>query len=263
MPPEIVDALLRIESLGIVRQVDWFPELPSTNDYALELADLSEGEFPRLVWTGRQTAGRGRGANVWWSAPGSLTFSLVVDGAALGVESHRRPQLALVTGLAVLEALALFVPEMSLGLKWPNDVWLAGRKVAGILVETSSRCPERLVIGVGVNVSNSFRSAPAEICHAATSIVDESAEGATAPAVLLAFLSAWFRLVRDFADQELLLAERWRRHCVLAGRPVRLTAGSVVVDGGCVGIDDGGALLIETTRGRERHIAGTVRRMSD
>jgi BirA family transcriptional regulator, biotin operon repressor / biotin---[acetyl-CoA-carboxylase] ligase len=259
IPPDIVDALLRIEGASFVRQVDWFEELGSTNDQALRLADDPNVTLPRLVWTGRQTAGRGRGANAWWSGPGSLTFSLVIDTETHGLPPDRRPQLSLLTGLAVLDALRPFVPESALGLKWPNDVWLSGRKVCGILVETASRLPQRVVIGVGLNVGNSFRSAPPELRQIATSLVDETPSPVSPPAILLSFLSAWPALVRHFVEGELDLPRRWSRHCVLTGRPIRLTAGTSVVEGRCAGIDLDGALLIDTPGRRERHIAGTVR----
>jgi BirA family biotin operon repressor/biotin-[acetyl-CoA-carboxylase] ligase len=261
LPPDIVDTVLRLEGLGLVRQVDWFAALGSTNDQALTLADDDAVELPRLVWTGRQTAGRGRGANKWWSAAGALTFSLIVDADALGVPADRRPPLALVAGLAVVEALAPFAGGTPLGLKWPNDVWLAEKKIAGILVETARRRNERLVIGIGLNVGNSFRDAPPEVRQIATSVADESSLPVAPPAVLLGVLTAWTRLVTEFAAGDLPLAAAWRRHCVLTGRVVRLTAGPQIVEGRCAGIDDDGAILIDTVRGRDRHIAGTVRRL--
>ena len=68
-----------IKADSIVRTVEFHRELPSTNDLALQLATLVELDTPLLVLTEFQTAGRGRGSNQWWSAPGSLTFSLVID----------------------------------------------------------------------------------------------------------------------------------------------------------------------------------------
>ena len=189
--------------------------------------------------------------------------SLVVDAGTLGIAAECRPQLSLLTGLAVIDALKLFVPETLLGLKWPNDVWLRGRKVCGILVETASQRPERVVIGVGINVGNSFRTAPPDIRQIATSLVDELETAVSAPAVLLAFLSAWPATVRAFADDDLHLPNRWQRHCVLTIRAIRLTAGNAVTEGRCAGIDERGALQIDTLRGRERHIAGTVRLLAE
>jgi len=262
LPPDVVDALLRIEGQSFVRQVDWFDELGSTNDHALQIADDPATPLPRLVWTGRQTAGRGRGANVWWSSAGSLTFSLVIDAEETGLPAERRPLLSLLTGLAVIDALKSFVGS-GLGLKWPNDVWLSGRKVCGILVETARRQPHRVVIGVGLNVSNSFRSAPPEMRQMATSLVDELPTPVSPPTVLLAFLSAWPAVVGDYTSGNLRLPGRWSQHCVLTDRPVRVAAGTSIVEGRCAGIDETGALLIDTPRGRERQVAGTVRLLAD
>jgi len=135
--------------------------------------------------------------------------------------------------------------------------------VCGILVETASQRPERVVIGVGINVGNSFRTAPPDIRQIATSLVDELETAVSAPAVLLAFLSAWPATVRAFADDDLHLPNRWQRHCVLTNRAIRLTAGNAVTEGRCAGIDERGALQIDTLRGRERHIAGTVRLLAE
>lgn len=186
-----MDALLRIEGETLVRKADWFAALGSTNDLALRWAADADLELPRLIWAETQTAGRGRGAHVWWAAPGGLTFSLIVDEASTGLRAAMWPQVSVLTGLAIAEMLSEFVPAHSIGLKWPNDVQVHGRKICGILVEFLPGQPHRLVIGVGINVGNSFRRAPDRIAGAgdvadrfagiATPVANSAAESFAVP----------------------------------------------------------------------------------
>ncbi len=126
--------------------MNWLVELDtctSTSTWALEHPDrLAHGD---VVFTRRQTAGRGREGRAWLAPPGVLTCSVVLDP---GVADHRF--LALAAGLACIHAVADLRPGLDgdLALKWPNDVLLRHRKLAGILCEASSR---RLVVGIGLN----------------------------------------------------------------------------------------------------------------
>ena len=150
--------LQRVREETWVRQIDFHWELASTNSQALLRADQPETQTPLLVLAESQTAGRGRGAHHWWSTTGSLTFSLLT-----GLEkalAERTSLLSLTVGLAVCQAIERLAPAADVGLKWPNDVCLSGRKLAGILIELPVCEPPRVVLGVGINVNNSFRGAP-------------------------------------------------------------------------------------------------------
>jgi BirA family biotin operon repressor/biotin-[acetyl-CoA-carboxylase] ligase len=241
-------------------QAEWLPEVDSTNDLALARANQPGFQSPLLIGADSQTAGRGRGSNRWWGASGALMFSIVSDMSQLGLTQAAWPRFSLVTGLAISETLASFVSSMAVGLKWPNDVWLGRQKVCGILIEQSEQFPERLVIGVGLNVNNSFRDAPAENRAIATSMADATG-GMTfsRTEVLLEFLSQWRRLTEQLASGQIDLVERWSRLCVLTGNPVVLTNGRNETTGVCAGIDSDGALLLRTAFSVERHYAGTVR----
>src|SRR5690606_15388684 len=130
----------RIRSETFVRHVEQHVEIGSTNDRALELAADPELPTPAIVLTERQTAGRGRGANVWQSRPGALTFSLLIDPPA-GLAPERVPLVSLAAGLAAREAIASAAPGHIAKVKWPNDVYLDGRKVCGILTEVAQSGP--------------------------------------------------------------------------------------------------------------------------
>ncbi len=261
LPPAVVDALLRIEGETLVRKADWFAALGSTNDLALQWAADADLELPRLIWAETQTAGRGRGAHVWWAAPGALTFSLIVDEASTGLRAAMWPQVSVLTGLAIAEALSEFVPAHSIGLKWPNDVQVHGRKICGILVEVPPGQPQRLVIGIGINVGNSFRDAPTDLQAIATSLVDLLGSPPPLTTVLLSVLQRWSTLSKERVAERLDLPSAWSRYCVLQDRRVRVTTGERHVDGVCRGIDADGALWLETANGRVRQLGGTVRKL--
>lgn len=252
--------LERIRRETFVRQVEYLDEAPSTNTLATSLAESERCETPLLVLAARQTAGRGRGANRWWSSEGALTFSLALDASAAQLPPARRPLVSLAAGLAVCAALEELLPGRELGVKWPNDVHLKGRKVCGILVESACR-GERFVIGVGINVNNPLAEAPEEIAARATSLCEAAGAAWPLSEVLTRVLS---HLDREW--QALLMAdagqiERLRERCVLTGRNIAVDAGQERIAGLCQGVADDGALLLETLTGPRRLYAGVVAMM--
>jgi BirA family biotin operon repressor/biotin-[acetyl-CoA-carboxylase] ligase len=236
-------------------------ELGSTNDLAVQRIRQGDIGVPHLILAQRQTAGRGRGTNRWWSASGALTFSLIIDPGRWSLPPARWPALALSAGLAVCDALRPLVPPGTLGLKWPNDVYLAGRKLCGILVELPSQQPPRAVVGVGINVNNSLRDAPPEIRQRATSLYDELGRPTDRCHVLLAWLRAfaarcsWLPTADD-------LAEQWRAYCLLSGCNVEIQLApppsATVLRGRCLGIAPDGALLLHDGQQLHRVHSGTV-----
>jgi BirA family transcriptional regulator, biotin operon repressor / biotin---[acetyl-CoA-carboxylase] ligase len=245
----------RIERDTFVAQAEVHAELASTNDRALRVA-ASSAALPRLIVALRQSLGRGRGANRWWSAEGALTFSLILDGSPLAPE--RRPLISLLTGGAVCEAVAAFIPSADVRLKWPNDIYVAGRKAGGILVEVPQDAPDRLVVGVGLNVNVSLRDAPADVRERAVALCDVA--GGLLPiqealiAILLRIEWDMLRLTGDFDE----VLAGWRRRCLLTGRCVTLHDGVRSITGTCLGYDDDGSLLLQTVAGPRRYRSGVV-----
>lgn len=247
--------------------LEFHAEIASTNDRALELAADPTVRLPLLVLAHRQTAGRGRGTNAWWSADGALTFSLILDPQALGVDSSRWPCLSLASAVAVCRLLERRAPHTPRALKWPNDVFLAGRKVSGILVEvTPASRPDhrRLVLGLGLNVNNSWQSAPAELAQVGTSLCDHTGTHHDRTELLLDLLhelhSQWQQLVRGDAE----LPRAWQSLCMLRGRSLEVAAGSHQIAGRCEGIAEDGRLLVAAPDGTIQRIAGgTIQRFHD
>ena len=219
----------------------------STNDEIRRRALTGEAEGLVLV-AERQTAGRGRRGAAWFSPPGeSLAFSILLRPAEPKV---LWPRLALAAGLAVAEALG-----SQAGVKWPNDVWIRRRKVAGILIEAG---PDFAVVGIGVNIN--LMDFPDGIL--ATSLRLETGQDHCSEEVMEQILRRFeLHRLQIGADFEFILNEV-RLRCVLTGRRVTLTTASGPRAGWMEGIAAGGELLLRTERGIEKLIqADEVRLM--
>jgi BirA family biotin operon repressor/biotin-[acetyl-CoA-carboxylase] ligase len=221
-------------------------ETSSTNDLATIAA--REGAPHGATWVAeQQTRGRGRRGHSWFSPPGEgLLFSVLLR---VQCAPARIPPLALVAGLAVRDAVAA-ASGAPTEIKWPNDVLVAGRKLAGVLVEavTIGSRVEAVVVGIGINVHT--RTFPAEIAGIATSVAQVSA--ATSPfldrASLLAnVLSVLDREVHVAVGRGLgLLRRRLEQADALRGHRVRSDSGD---EGLAAGIDDDGRLLVRRDDG--------------
>lgn len=251
------ELLSRVRAETFVEHVELLDEIASTNDRGLELAADADLPTPALIIAERQTAGRGRSANVWRSGPGSLTFSLVVERPTkLPIE--QTPIVSLLAGLAVRRAIATVVAGQTVKVKWPNDVYINGRKACGILTEIPSLASRRIVIGVGINANNSLADAPAEIRAKAISLCEATGRTIAAVELLVATLVA--------LEEEISIAEacggfdmaRWSPHCLLQGRTVRLRTLRGEIAGLCGGVTDRGELLIDTDGRTHRCAAGEI-----
>ncbi|MFV0446448.1 MAG: biotin--[acetyl-CoA-carboxylase] ligase [Planctomycetaceae bacterium] len=242
-----------------VQQIRALVETESTNSVALAWSSqLHPRELPALVATEQQTAGRGRGANRWWSAPGALTFSLLIEPAALGLTPDRWPALSLSVGLAIALTVESQLRTADVRLKWPNDVYLNGRKVAGILIESPAAASNRLVIGIGLNVNNSLTHAPDDVRHRAVAMTDVAGSILDRTDLLRRLLVEIEQLLTELAVDSPGLATEWRRHCLLTGRSVVIADSTRTIAGTCLGLDDDGALRVQTGHSVERLFSGVV-----
>ncbi|MDP6469305.1 MAG: biotin--[acetyl-CoA-carboxylase] ligase [Pirellulaceae bacterium] len=259
----------QICSQTAVRRVELHNELPSTNDLALDLAIAAPAtDLPLLVLAVCQTRGRGRGDHCWWSTDGALTFSLILDTEALQLVPRRWPRISLVTGIAVantilgqlpMEQGAMEqIPSHEVRVKWPNDIFVDRRKICGILTENASRQPHRLVVGIGLNVNNSWSDASVELRKIGTSLVDVADRQFSRQVILVDFLQRLHQSLTDLARDAFPLTEAWRALCMLEGNTVTVDVGGIRTTGVCQGIDDDGALLLQNESGIQHCVAGTV-----
>ena len=237
--------------------VEWHATLASTNDRALESARNCESA-PRLIVAQHQSSGRGRGENSWWSAAGSLTFSLVVDAESMNLPITAWPLASLATGLAVCQTMEAAAAGAPLSIKWPNDVFLGERKLAGILMETTPS-PRRLIAGVGINVNNRFAKAPADLRQRSTSMHDFFDRPFDIAELLIKSTQMITRQIRQAANDTSPIIEGWRERCLLSDRQVEIELHGQVITGKCLGIDDDGALVVVDDNQRHTIVAGQIK----
>ena len=234
----------------IIRQVE------STGSTNADLARMATEDptFPNgfVLIADRQTAGKGRQGRSWTSPPLSgLTFSVLLKP---DVPPLRASTLPLVVGLAVAQAVARLVPNCSVGLKWPNDIQIGGRKLCGILCEMRAEGEHvrHIVAGIGINVNLSVTDMPPEIAAIATSL--SIAAGHTFDRLkvldeILASLDTVYR--RWLSEGFAALLPDIAAFDILRDSPVTIDRGSGAFTGIACGIAPDGALLV-------RHDDGTV-----
>ena len=228
----------------------------STNDEAKRLARNGAPEGT-LVWALEQTGGRGRRGHTWASPPGNLYASLILRPRC---SIDQAAQLGFVAALAVGTTLTSTTERQldALCYKWPNDVLLGERKIAGILLETElgeNEAPAFVVIGVGINLASS----PRDTEFPATSIAEEDLGTVSPSAALEGFahhFQAWERRWREEGFAPIRTA--WRARAMALGEAIRLRLGPTTLHGRFIDIDQQGALLLENAGEFRRVAAGDI-----
>ncbi len=239
-----------------VAQAEYHSTLGSTNDRAGELAAQNPDELPILILADRQTAGRGRGANRWWTGPGSLTMSLLLKPDWETAAENPSPLFALAAAVAVVETVAPLLPPHAVGIHWPNDVIAAGRKLGGILVEI---LPNRYhVVGIGLNTNNLMADAPRELRSTAITMRELSGSAHDQTSILITLLDHLESCFAELATAPGAVATRADRLCLQRGAVLTLRQGPDTVTGRCLGITPDGALVLESPHGPQSYYSGTV-----
>jgi len=217
----------------------------STQRHAAALAAGGAADGTAVV-AETQTQGRGRRGRVWQDARGASLLVSVVLRTSL--PPARLPMLSIAAGVAVAEALNA-VAGLDARLKWPNDVLVGGRKIAGVLLE---RHGDAVILGIGINVTRD--AIPSELAERATSIADEggSPDREALLEKLLLAVGRWrARLEREGFEP---VRAQWTAQAGMLGRHVTVDG----VAGIALGIDTDGALLVQTDTGPTRVLAGDV-----
>ncbi len=260
-PPQLHHALIlaHLASRAKAPALVTLDRVDSTNSEASR--HLATGSRTPLVILAReQTQGRGRRGRVWHSPAAGNLYSTFVFRPKL--EPARLQDFTLWMGLNVCELIANFC-SIEPGLKWPNDVYIQGRKAGGMLTEARIDADEvhDLVFGLGLNLNARSSELPKELQKSAISLAE--AVGAPvdvnrfAAALIGRVLTACSRFVEgDYRDK---FAELWQRFDILRGQPVSVTQGDRTIAGTATGIDGEGSLIVRTSTGRtERFRAGEV-----
>ena len=261
--PDILDAqeiTTALDSACIGRRLECLLQTNSTNADAMRLAEAGAAEGTAVI-ADAQTAGKGRRGRVWSSPPGvNLYCSIVLRPPIL---PHEAPQLTFLSAVAVAQAIeqnSTCRPT----IKWPNDVLIDGKKIAGLLNEMSAETDgiNCVVLGIGVNLNMTADQFPTDLRSPATSILLESGVRVVRSRFTASLLNALDRLYTDFLATGFgPVREEWQRRCNAAGRRMVMSEGGIDrVSGLFAGIDADGSLLLKSDEGViERIVSGDVR----
>lgn len=238
----------------------YFPTVGSTNDVAALVADGGDSEGA-VVIADEQTAGRGRRGRTWFSPPASgLYVSVVLTPLRARVDPERATSLLpLAAGVALADAVEV-VSGLGVALKWPNDLYVARRKLGGILVEAAGggSSVDAVVLGYGINVGAT--TYPPELGDRATSLESELGRPIDRVQLLVETLAALSRRYDDLlAGCYDVILDSWRaRAPASVGARVSWATTSGLRSGTTLGIDDCGALMVRVGDRVERIVAGEM-----
>lgn len=253
--PGLEPGLRKVRFGGQRLQLD---ETSSTNTVAWEMADQGRLAEGGIVIAARQTQGKGRRGRTWESPAGGLWFSIVLYPE---LQLRDAAPLSLVFALAVARALERFITA-PVKVKWPNDVLLGGKKVAGILLEINTEFDriKYLVAGIGVNVNLRAEDLPAALRDQATSLYLETGQEVDLEAVLSAILAELEKAYTRYLETGFKgLRRQFMERCAHFGQPVTVHTQGRDLNGIDQGVDDYGCLRLKLKDGRlVRVTAGDV-----
>lgn len=256
---DLIAVASRLQTKRMGRPLVYAPRLTSTQDLAARLAARGWPEGAAVL-AEEQTAGRGRQGRLWWSSPGgALLLSLLLRPS---LSPSRAQPLTMIAGLAAAEAIEA-ICAVSVALKWPNDLYVQGRKVGGILVESrlspDGHALDHAIVGIGINVTVDFTAQPA-LQAVATSLHTAAGRPVERERLLLALLE------RMEARYEALLAGQpchveWASRLLWLGETVLAVTPEGSLAGVAIGVSEEGALLIRRMNGGIEAVwAGDLRR---
>ena len=239
-------------------RIHYFDEVASTQRVAAEMAAAGAAQGT-VVIAETQTAGRGRLGRSWHSPPGLNLYATIILRPQRPIAEV--PRLSLVAGIAAAEALATAAPGM-VALKWPNDVWLNGRKAGGIIAEAITDARQRLacvLLGIGLNLNLASADLPEDLSAKATSVRIATGRRCDRIAIAAALFSRLdSRYTENEAEGFAAVQGEYERYFALTGKPVTVIDGGARLSGRVTGIDAEGALILETASGSRRVMAGEV-----
>ncbi len=245
LDPDKIKADLKTRRIG--RKILIYSSTSSTNDIAAEYAKNKNNDG-LVIFTEEQTAGRGRAGNKWFSGRAdSILCSIVLTNSKLSAEL-----LSLTCAVAIAEAIGK-PAKIEAKIKWPNDILLNGKKVAGILLESKPNDKSNTyIIGIGINCHQKKDSFPAELQPTATSIDIEtknppkSSDRILLAKRLLTSLDSWLETAEKNPND---VTERWSELSIQLGHRVILLYNGKKFSGNCIGIDPIKGLILQLDTG--------------
>jgi BirA family biotin operon repressor/biotin-[acetyl-CoA-carboxylase] ligase len=237
-----------------------FDSLASTSDTAREMAQSGAPEGTTVVAL-EQTAGRGRYERKWFSPKGEGLYHSIILRPPIA--SAAAPLLSLVAAIALAETL-IEEYRVPADVKWPNDVLVGEKKIAGILLEleTDGDRVKYVILGIGINVNQT--AFPGELAHTATSLNVETGMTIDCERLrrgLFVRLARWYGVFIECGSEEVL--NRYAElSSYVSGKAVQVRTADRVIVGRTIGLDRSGGLLIETSDGRiEKVLTGDVQKL--
>jgi BirA family biotin operon repressor/biotin-[acetyl-CoA-carboxylase] ligase len=256
LTPSEIRPFLKTKWMG--KTIHHFHTLDSTNSKAYQLA-LDGAEEGEVVISESQEKGRGRLGRQWFSPPFlNLYLSVILRPK---IPPHQASLITLMAAVATADAIQKFSGLLPL-IKWPNDILLRDRKIAGLLNEIHSEMDRIhfVILGIGVNLNLDKRMFSKEIRAGATSLKIEMGQAISRKIflqTLLQELEKWYTVIMKEGSAHILKA--WRDRAHIKGRRVKVTSFGKALTGVAVDIDSDGALILETMGGkRERVVAGDI-----
>jgi len=256
LTPSEVKPILKTKWMG--KTIHYFPTVDSTNSKAYQLA-LNGAEEGEVVIAELQEKGRGRLGRSWFSPPFlNLYLSIILRPK---IPPHQAPLITLMAAVATAEAIWKF-SGLASSIKWPNDILLRERKIAGLLNEIQSEMDRIhfVILGIGMNLNMDAKMFSEEIRNGATSLKREMGEMISRKdflQTLLQELEDWYTIF--LREGRAPVVEAWRKWAQVKGKPVKVTSFGETLVGMALDIDSDGALILETKNGeRKRVVAGDV-----
>jgi len=249
LSPQQIEQALADHIIG--QRIIYYPCIDSTNRAARELA-LQGGAHGWVVLADEQTAGRGRLDRTWDSHAGKDILASIIIYPQLPPEKTFR--LTMMASIAVVQAIKRTCGIIC-GIKWPNDIFLNGKKLCGILSEGQIGAQMQfMVIGIGLNV-NSSMSGRDELASEAISLRDASGQRYNRSILIIAMLEEFERLYATEAEGTGESIQRlWEKHAMMLGRKVSVHSDDAVLNGIACGIMPDGRLIVRESSGREHLI---------
>ncbi len=256
LTPSEIKPILKTKWFG--KTIHHFGILDSTNAKAYQLA-LDGAEEGAVVISESQGKGKGRLGRQWFSPPFlNLYLSVILRPK---ISPHQASLITLMAAVATAEAIRKFSGLLPL-IKWPNDILLRDRKVAGLLNEIHSEIDRIhfVILGIGVNLNTDENTFPKEIRAAATSLKIEMGQTISRKVFLQFFLQElerWYSIfISEGSD---IILKAWRDRAHILERRVRVTSFGETLAGTAIDVDSDGALILETEDGKRRRVvAGDV-----
>jgi BirA family biotin operon repressor/biotin-[acetyl-CoA-carboxylase] ligase len=256
LTPSEIKPILKTKWIG--KTIHHFHTLDSTNSKAYQLA-LDGAEEGEVVVAESQEKGRGRLGRQWFSPPFlNLYLSVILRPK---IPPHQASLITLMAAIATADAIQKFSGFLPL-IKWPNDILLRNRKVAGLLNEINSEMDRIhfVILGIGINLNMDEKVFSKEIRTVATSLKIEMRQTISRKAFLqslLQELEKWYTIFMKQGSAVILKA--WRDRAHLKGRRVKVTSFGETLAGIAIDVDSDGALILETADGkRKRVVAGDI-----